>query len=77
MKEAANLGGPLTTVRNLTMAAMASSAPAVMVTPAATMASNLNDITVCICDHSLLLGDGHRRCRQGRSKRKSAGGKSD
>src|SRR5258705_10217948 len=59
------------------MAAMASPAPAVVVAPSATMASNLDDITVCICDHRLLLGDGHRRCGQGRSKRKSAGGKSD
>jgi hypothetical protein len=30
-----------------------------MMAPAATMAANLNDIVICICDHGLLLGDGH------------------
>ena len=61
IEEAANRGGRLIPVPWLTMTAMVSPAPAVVVTPTTTMAPNLNDVTVWICDHRLLLGDGHSR----------------
>jgi hypothetical protein len=48
-----------------------------MMTVAAVMAPNLDNIAIRIFDQRFLLGEGHCRCRQGRRKCKSAGRKSD